>query len=75
MKHRLSASQEKQTSETQEQQQLNQASTRKEFNSVDDMLRLDASQTPVPDRIGQRLQASLGELEPPKSWWRRWLGL
>ncbi len=55
-------------------QQTQQPSAR-EFASAEEMLRHDALHTPVPSAIAQRLQESLGQLQPPvRSWWRRWLG-
>jgi hypothetical protein len=43
-----------------------------EFNSVEEMIRLDAQQTPPPDRIAERLKESIArEPAPPKSWWQR----
>jgi hypothetical protein len=44
-----------------------------EFNSIEEMLRHDASQTPVPPGIEHRLQESLQRTQS-KSWWRRWFG-
>jgi hypothetical protein len=74
MKHQLSSSQQKQESAREQEHQV-RSSSAKEFGSVEDMLRFDAAQTTVPDRVGQRLQDSLSRIEPPKVWWRRWLGL
>ena len=46
-----------------------------EFSTVEEMLRLDGSQTPVPPAIAQRLEESIRQLPPPRrSWWRRFLG-
>ena len=45
-----------------------------EFNSVEEMLRHDAAQTPVPPGIEHRLQESLERTPHSKSWWRRWFG-
>ena len=43
-----------------------------QFNSVEEMIRLDAQQTPPPDRIAERLKESIArEPAPPKSWWQR----
>jgi hypothetical protein len=46
-----------------------------EFASPEALLRYDASQTPVPPQVAERLRASLAT-EPVKSdsWWRRILG-
>jgi hypothetical protein len=45
-----------------------------EFASVEEMLRHDAAQTPVPPGIEHRLQESLERTPHSKSWWRRWFG-
>ena len=46
-----------------------------EFASVEEMLRHDATHTPVPPAIAQRLEQSVAQLPPPaRSWWRRLLG-
>lgn len=56
------------------QQQAGQAAAR-EFNSVEELLRHDARQTPVPPGIAARLQQSLGsEAAPARPWWRRLFG-
>jgi hypothetical protein len=66
-------------SQGQEQQQQGaeqqgQHSAAQEFATVEEMLRHDAEQTPVPPAIAQRLQESLNEAPaPPQSWWRRFL--
>jgi hypothetical protein len=44
------------------------------FNSVEEMLRHDALQTPVPPGIECRLQESIDRTPRNKSWWRRWFG-
>ena len=43
-----------------------------EFASVDDLIRYDAAQTPVPETIGTRLNDSIND-EPKRTrnWWRR----
>jgi hypothetical protein len=66
----------------QEQQQLAaepqhiHASGAQEFATVEDMLRQDASNTPVPPTVAQRLEESVKQLPPPSSraWWRRFFG-
>lgn len=64
-----------QQEQTSEQQTTSQAQTHREFASVEDLLRHDASQTTPPPAIADRLQASL-EAESPlkRSWWRRLFG-
>ena len=45
------------------------------FENAEELLRHDASQTPVPPEIAKRLNKSVGELPPQrKSWWRRIFG-
>ena len=76
MKHQNHLSN-RQQEQQHEQQQVAQtgAQTATEFNSVEEMLRHDATHTPVPPSIGKRLEASLGSIEPPpRSWWRRFFG-
>jgi hypothetical protein len=66
--------------ESQEQQQASEAQSQqktssREFASVEELLRYDARQTPVPPDIAQRLSRSLQDQpRPARSWWRRWLG-
>lgn len=66
----------------QEQEQLaaelqqTQASSGRDFASVEEMLRHDALQTPVPPTIAYRLEESVKQLPPASSrgWWRRFFG-
>lgn len=53
-----------------------QAADAREFASVEEMLREDALNTPVPPAIAQRLEASINQLpvSPRRSWWRKILG-
>jgi len=49
-----------------------------EFETVEEVLRYDANQTPVPDTVAERLKHSLGDATPPKPpvpWWKRLFGL
>jgi hypothetical protein len=61
----------------QEQQQISAQHSHEysghEFASVEDMLRHDAINTPVPPTIGHRLEESIGPAQP-RSWWRRLFG-
>jgi len=53
-----------------EQQTRN--SSAMEFATAEEMLRYDATHTPVPERIVQRLQKSAEGIPPPRRpWWRR----
>ena len=46
-----------------------------EFDSPEDMLRHDAAQTDVPDRVAERLRESIRQEPPrPKGWLRRLFG-
>jgi hypothetical protein len=57
------------------QQRLQASSTAREFASVDEMLRFDASQVAPPDTLETRLQNSLQQTPAPRQpWWRRWFG-
>lgn len=75
MKHQFSSSENEQSSTAHEQEQHVQTPGAKEFSSVEEMLRFDAAQTAVPERIGKRVQNSLSQVEPSKPWWRRWFGI
>jgi len=64
-----------QQEQTTEQQTTNRVQAGREFASVEDLLRYDASQTTPPARIAERLQDSLKAEPPPKrSWWQRLFG-
>jgi hypothetical protein len=63
------------------QQQEHSAETRtvkttaQEFKNVEELLRHDAAQTPVPSEIARRLNQSAAETPlPRRPWWRRILG-
>jgi len=58
------------------QQQKMQASSAREFASVEEMLRHDALHTPVPPNIAFRLRESVKQFPPPaaRAWWRRFFG-
>ncbi|HEY2082057.1 MAG TPA: hypothetical protein VGI88_04685 [Verrucomicrobiae bacterium] len=46
--------------------------TARDFASVEELLRYDASQTQTPAAIAQRLQKSSADLpRPARSWWQR----
>jgi hypothetical protein len=58
--------------QTSEQQMTSQKQAVREFASVEDLLRYDASQVTPPSGIAERLKASLETDPPPKrGWWRR----
>ena len=53
------------------EQQLTQ-NTARDFASVEELLRYDASQTQTPGAIAARLQKSSADLpRPARSWWQR----
>jgi hypothetical protein len=61
--------------ELQEALQQSQKQSPVEFSNVEEMLRHDTLQTPVPPGIAHRLQESLGRpARQNKSWWKRLLG-
>ena len=65
------------TGQQQEQtaQLHSQKTAAQHFDSVEELLRYDAAQTPVPPEIAQRLRQSLEQSPPPRrSWWRKLLG-
>lgn len=64
-----------QAEESQQTQQTTNP-TALEFATVDELLRHDASHTPVPPEIEQRLETSTGQLPSAqrRSWWRRIFG-
>jgi hypothetical protein len=74
-KHELKA---RQTQENEELTvQASQTQQEREFGTVEELLRHDAGQTPVPPSVAQRLEDSLAGCEParpPKPWWKRILG-
>ncbi len=74
-KHELKT---QQSQETEEQTvQASQTQQEREFESVEELLRHDAGQNPVPASVVQRLEDSLKGAEPvrpPTPWWKRILG-
>jgi hypothetical protein len=56
--------------------QSSQQESVREFASVEEVLRHDASHTPVPPTVAYRLQQSIAQspAQPRRSWWRRLLG-
>ncbi len=76
MKPLSSKLQVQQTEETVIARKGEQKTTAREFQSVDEMLRYDAAQTRVPERVEARLaESARGEPGPkrPRSWWKRLL--
>jgi len=61
---------------SQEQEQLTevkaQQTSAREFASVEEVLRHDASQTVVPPGVAERLARSVQNVPPPeRTWWQR----
>ncbi|PWU08438.1 MAG: hypothetical protein C5B50_29600 [Verrucomicrobia bacterium] len=72
-RHTKLTSEEKEVQQTAEQQ--TQASTVREFATVEEMLREDAAGTSVPTAIAHRLHDSISPIPaPPRPWWRRLFG-
>lgn len=62
----------RQHEETTSQQQGAQETATLEFAAAEEMLRHDATQTPVPPGVAERLQKSVAnEPKPERSWWQR----
>lgn len=57
-------------------EQQSQTQAAREFATVEELLRHDAAQTPVPPAVAQRLAQSVSQLppRPARAWWRRLLG-
>ncbi len=56
-------------------QQQQHQQTRREFESVEELLRHDAAQTPVPTELAARVRDSVAREPTPKTgWWRRMFG-
>lgn len=72
---KLTSQQRAEEQQTTAHQQHAESTREVEFNSVEDMLRHDAAQTPVPPGIEHRLQQSLSKTSTnAMSWWRRFFG-
>ena len=57
-----------------EQQQQHQQAAR-EFGTVEELLRHDAAQTPVPPELAARVRNSVAQEPSPRTgWWRRLFG-
>jgi hypothetical protein len=75
MKHRSTHQQQQEQSATHAQAVQRQAAG--EFATVEDALRADAAQNPVPPAVAERLQASVTREQlaaPARPWWQRWFG-
>ncbi len=71
---KLNLQQQAQTESVQEK--TTEQETAKDFNTVDEMLRFDSSQNPVPGKVAERLQQSVEreKITPPQPWWKRLFG-
>ncbi len=70
-------SRQKEKDESAQRQDASQAtqSATVEFNGPEDMLRYDAAQTEVPERLTERLRESIRKEPPPaRPWWRKLFG-
>ncbi len=58
------------------QHQTAEQKTTREFGAVEEMLRFDSSQNPVPGKVAERLQESVerAKIEPPQPWWKKLFG-
>jgi hypothetical protein len=73
MKRQIKLDSKAQESLAQSAQEQSQQNAALEFASPEELLRHDAIHTPVPPRIANRLQESIGQVPPAnKSWWQRW---
>jgi hypothetical protein len=71
LRQRQQAEQEQTVSEAQSSTQAQG----KEFATVEDLLRYDSDQNPVPGEVAERLGQSLdAEPKPPQPWYRRLFG-
>ena len=73
MKPQSSKLQQQQKEETIETPELKQQAVARGFESVEEMLRFDALQNPVPESVKTRLTESVQKEPKPASWWKRWL--
>jgi hypothetical protein len=76
MKPPTSKLQQRQQEETAQSQELKQQAATRGFASVEEMLRFDALQNPVPEAVKTRLTESVQKEPRPdksRSWWRRLL--
>jgi hypothetical protein len=73
-KHELKARQAQESEEL--TVQASQTQQEREFATVEELLRHDAGQNPVPGSVAQRLAESIGTepAKPSKPWWKRILG-
>ncbi len=61
------------TEATSEQKQTTLHPPGREFSSVDELIRYDAEQNPLPTGLAHRVAASVAGLpKPARSWWRKW---
>lgn len=77
MKHEFSKFREQETEQAEgkigEQEKTNPAA--REFGNVEELLRYDAEQNPVPPEVAERVNESIARETPPdRSWWQRIFG-
>lgn len=73
MKQETKLSTEQQREQTAETQTA-KTTAPKQFENVEQLLRYDAAQTPVPPGIASRLNQSVEASPPRRPWWRRIFG-
>lgn len=73
MNPEFSKLQQRQQEELHQTAQLNQGSAQETtFETVDDLLRFDSEQNPIPPVVAEKLNDTLSqEQPPPASWWQR----
>ncbi len=75
MERKTSKLEHRERSELEAQQHTQHAPPGRTFESVDELLRVDAAQTDPPANLEERLAQSIASTPPPvRSWWRRWFG-
>jgi hypothetical protein len=73
MKPPSSKLQQQQKEEIVETRELRQQAVARGFGTVEEMLRFDARQNPVPESVRTRLTESVQKEPKPGAWWKRWL--
>lgn len=73
MKPEFSRLRQKEEEELAQEAQSNlKAEQGRKFESVEEMLRYDNEQNPVPQQLAERVNESIaGEPKPSQSWWKR----
>ena len=72
--HKLNSQQQTEEQQLAAAEQQHQATSAREFGTVEEMLRHDALHTPVPPNVANRLRKSIGSASASPAWWRRFFG-